>query len=158
MKKISVFLTIVLLLFFGANAYATWTITASIDKEGKIKDHRMQYEYMYRVKLECTSDASGTDYALLGDIMGKIKNSFLYLIKTVPGTGGDAPTGTFDLDIEDDNNDHLLDTDANPNDSNKFTVGHATLGVYPIIFDHVSVVIATLGDANKATIYLYFAK
>ncbi len=158
MKKIFTFITLAFLLLWGANVYAAWTITATVDKEGRIKDHHMQYEYVYRIKLACTSDASGTDYVMPSNIMGKIRNSWLYMIKTVPGTGGDAPTAAFDLDIEDDNDDHLLDTDANPNGSNKFTPGHATLGIFPIVFDHLSVVIATLGNANTATIYLYFAK
>jgi hypothetical protein len=158
MKKIFGLITLAILLFWGANSYAAWTITATIDREARIKPHAMQYEYLYRVKLACTSDATLTDYEFPGAIMGKVKNSFLYLIKTVPGTGGDAPTGTFDLDVEDDNNDHLLDTDANSNTATTFTVGSDTLGVFPPIFDHISVVIATLGDTNTATIYLYFAK
>jgi hypothetical protein len=92
------------------------------------------------------------------EIMDMIKGSWLYLIKTVPGTGGDVPTGVFDLDVEDDNNDHLLDTDANSNVANGFVAGNTTLNVFPPIMDEITVVIGTLGDTNTADIYLYFSK
>jgi hypothetical protein len=60
--------------------------------------------------------------------------------------------------VEDENNDHILDTDANSNTANTFTIGSDTLGVYPAIFDGLTVVIATLGNTKKTDVYLYFLK
>jgi hypothetical protein len=124
-----------------------WTITPTIHRIETIK-HQIYGDRLIIVKLACISDAS----------MDMIKGSWLYLIKTVPGTGGDVPTGVFDLDVEDDNNDHLLDTDANSNVANGFVKGNNTLNVFPPIMDEITVVIGTLGDTNTADIYLYFSK
>jgi hypothetical protein len=134
-----------------------WTITETLDKEqydgGKLK--------MFRVKLACTSDANASDHDVgsVNKNIGNVLNcSYLYMVKLVPGTGGDAPGGAFDLDIEDDNNDHILDSDANIHTANSFLPGSQTLGVFPMILDKCSIVCATLGNGNKADFYLYFSK
>jgi hypothetical protein len=145
----------------------SWTITPTIHKIKAIK-HQVLGDMMVVVKLACTSDASAGSITMKSTansatdtyrhIMDMIEGSWLYMIKTVPAGGGDAPAGTFDLDVEDDNNDHLLDTDANANDANTFTAGSNTLGVFPPIMDQITVVIATLGNTKKADVYLYFSK
>jgi hypothetical protein len=144
-----------------------WTITPTIHRIETIK-HQIYGDRLIIVKLACISDASGGTITMKAtsrdktdtyrEIMDMIKGSWLYLIKTVPGTGGDVPTGVFDLDVEDDNNDHLLDTDANSNVANGFVKGNNTLNVFPPIMDEITVVIGTLGDTNTADIYLYFSK
>jgi hypothetical protein len=119
-------------------------------------------EEMIEVKLACASDASGTDTDLSSTAMALIKGSYLYLMKVVPGTGDAAPTAAWDIDIEDENNHHILDTDSNSNSAVTFHAGSNTVGVYPPIGDFngakVSVVSATLGNENTADIYLYFVK
>jgi hypothetical protein len=134
-----------------------WTITETIEKE--------QYTggvlTMFRVKLACISDANASDHdvgSIDKNILNAINGSYLYLIKIVPGTGGDAPSGAFDLDIEDSENDHLVDSDANTEAANSFVSGSASLGVFPPIMGTCSLVCATLGAANTADIYLYFTR
>jgi hypothetical protein len=144
-----------------------WTISVSYHKDVRIK-HVLGGDTMVVLKVACVSDALGGSLAMKHrsidpgnsyvEYMDRIRGSWLYLMKTVPGTGGDQPTAAFDLDVEDENTDHILDTDSNANDANTFTVGSDTLGVYPPIFDYVGLEIGTLGDENTADIYLYFLK
>lgn len=134
-----------------------WTIVETVDQEHYVNGK----PNMLRVKLACTSDGSASDHdvgSVNKNVYNAICGSYLYLIKVVPGTGDDAPSGTFDLDIEDDNDDHLVDSDANASDANTFISGAQTIGLFPMILDKCSVVCATLGNGNKADIYLYFNK
>lgn len=139
-----------------------WTITETV-RVSKMKSQ--QGDELIEVKLDCASDANATDYDLSAAAMGAVKGSWLYAVKIVPGTGGDIPDAVFDLDIEDENNIHILDTDANPvapTGGATYHMGSATMGVYPPIGSHsgsqVSVVCATLGNGKDADIYLYFVK
>jgi len=144
-----------------------WTITVTHDESVRMK-HFLGGDRMEVVKFACTSDATGgtitlkhrdadpaNDYVHIMDV---IRGSWLYLFKYVPAAGGSAPAGTADIDVEDKNNDHILDTDANANDATTFVVGSDTLGVYPPIMNEITVVFATLGDTKKADLYLYFLK
>lgn len=145
----------------------SWTITPSFYKSKRIK-HGLGGDWMVVVKIACTSDASGGSLTMKSRqldpsnsyiaFMDEIQGSWLYLMKVVPGSGDDAPSGTFNIDIEDETAAHILDTDANASDATTFHTGSDTLGVYPVIFDHLGVEIATLGNGNKADIYLYFLK
>jgi len=137
-----------------------WTIT---ETPSQWFTQTTQGDRMIKIKLACTSDAGASDYDVTN--IARLRGSLLYLVKIVPGTGGDAPAGAFDLDIEDENNHHILDTDANPaapTGGATYHAGSNTMGVYPPIEDSasakVSLVCATLGDGNKADIYLYFVK
>jgi hypothetical protein len=117
------------------------------------------------VKLACTGDASAGTVTLKSTkadpgnsynaIMDEIRGSWLYLMKTVPSD----VDNTFDVDIENKTNDHILDTDANSNTANVFTLGANTLGVYPPILEEITVVIADIGaDQKTCEIYLYCLK
>ena len=129
-----------------------WTIVETVEV-WKMK-HEAGDE-MIRVKLVCTSDATGTDYDIVTDL---VRGTWLYMLKTVPVTGDDAPSGTFDLDVEDEDNLHILDTNANSNTAPSASAGDTTLKIFPPVLEKCSVVIATLGTGKKATIYLYFVK
>jgi hypothetical protein len=137
-----------------------WTITEHTPVVTKMKIY--SWDTLIKVRLQCTSDASSSDYDLVATM---IKGSYLYLVKIVPGTGADEPDAAFDLDIEDELDVHLLDTDDNaaaPTGGATYHGGHETMGVYPPIEKEsttkVSVVCATLGNGKKADIYLYFTK
>ena len=144
----------------------SWTITPSFHKNVKMK-HTLGGDSMIVLRLECTSDAGAGSITMktteedpsgsYKEYMNAIRGSWLWMVKTVPD-GTLVPDGTFDLDVEDENNDHILDTDANSNTANTFTIGSDTLGVYPAIFDGITVVIATLGNTKKTDVYLYFLK
>lgn len=148
---------------------STFTATATIDEVRRIK-HILGGDMMYVLKI---SFASGDDAAAptitlkstkadpgnaYNAIMDQLTGSWLYLMKTVPGSGGAAPTAAFDVDIEDKLNHHILDTDSNSETAYGFVAGSDTLGVYPPIMEEITVVSADLGDANTADIYLYFLK
>lgn|SRR4030067_1173892 len=141
-----------------------WTITETI-RHFRMKRsgwNLPQAETLVEIKLACTSDAGASDYDI--ENMDQIKGSYLYLCKIVPATGGDIPAAVFDLDIEDENDNHILDTIGNPvapTGGATYHQGSATMGVYPPVGDHVtsqvSLACATLGDGNKADVYLYFS-
>lgn len=137
---------------------STWTITSKIDFSEAMKHNLGEWLFRVKVSLASGDDASASDYDLPANIISEIRGSWLYLIKTVPGTGGAAPSAAFDLDIEDDNDDHILDTNARSETATSWTIGSDTLGVYPPILGTCSVVCADLGDANTTDIYMYFLK
>jgi len=148
---------------------STFSVTATMDEVRRIK-HVFAGDYMYVLKLAFTSgDDAATPTITLkstkadpansyNELMDQITGSWLYLMKTVPGSGGAAPTAAFDVDVEDKLNHHILDTDSNSETAAGFVIGSATLGVYPPIMEEITVVLADLGDANTADIYLYFLK
>ena len=136
-----------------------WTIVESA-RVSRIKHG--SFEAMVKVRLTCTSDAGASDYDIVSPM---IKGSYLYAVKIMPGAGADAPAAPFDMDIEDEGNFHILDTDANPTAPTggaTYHTGSASMGVFPPIEDFpetkVSVVCATLGTGNKVVIDLFFAK
>ena len=138
----------------------TWSVAETLHESRTVRN----LEHINVVKLVLTAgdDASASDYDL-GSASSPINKDYwqgstLYLMKVVPGVTTETPTGTFDIDIEDENDDHLLDTDANANDSNTFISGSDTLGLFPPILKTCSVVMADIGDANTVTLYLYFWK
>jgi len=135
-----------------------WTVTETLHDSRMVRGG----EHINVIKLVMTGDGNASDYDL-GSASSPVdkdlwQGSTLYLVKVVPATGDDAPTGTFDIDLEDDNDDHILDTDANANDANAFHIGSNTLGIFPPIMTTLSVVCADIGDGNKITLYLYFWK
>ncbi|MCP4262752.1 MAG: hypothetical protein GY774_35385 [Planctomycetes bacterium] len=141
-----------------------WTVTATIDDTIAMK-HHLGGDRITVLKLACIGDASagtvtlkstnadpGNDY---NAVMDEIRGSWLYLMKTVPSD----VDNTFDVDIEDKLNDHILDTNANSNTANTFTTGADTLGVYAPILEEITVVIADIGaDQKTCEIYLYCLK
>jgi hypothetical protein len=128
-----------------------WTITETVKHKKMISQAG---DELIIVKLACISDANACDYPITSDIAG----SWLYLVKIVPSAAPNAPTGVFDLDIEDDTDAHILDTDGNSVSATAWHIGSSTVGVFPPIFDTCSVVCATLGDTKRADIYLYFTR
>ena len=148
----------------------SWTITPTISYSEKAQiKHALYGDMCIVLRLACVSDANtgtvtlrttaasgaSTNYP---DIMDQIAHSTLYLMEVVPGAGGDAPSAAFDIDIENKRNSHILDTDSNSHTATSFTAGSDTLGLFPPIFEEITIVIGTLGDANTADIYLYFWK
>jgi hypothetical protein len=108
------------------------------------------------VTLTSGNDASASDYDIT-TYARNIKGMFLYEVRLVPGTGGATPTGAYDLDIEDEDDTHILDTDANSNVANAAHQGSDTLHRDPMILDTVSIVCADLGDANTVMVRLFFS-
>lgn len=108
------------------------------------------------ISLACVSDANASAYAI-DDYLDEIKGMFLYLIKVVPGTGGDAPGGAFNLDLQDADDTPIIDVDGVANNANTFIEGSEELGRDPMILDALNLVCATLGAANTARIDLYFS-
>jgi hypothetical protein len=141
-----------------------WTVTATMDASIPMK-HVLGGDWIKVVKLACVGDASAGTVTLkstnadpgnaYNDIMNEVRGSWLYLMKTNPSD----VDNTFDVDIEDKDNHHILDTDANSNTAATFTTGADTLGVYPPILEEITVVIADIGaDQKTCEIYLYFLK
>lgn len=135
-----------------------WTVTEALHESRMVRG----LEHINVIKVSMTGDGNASDYDL-GSASSPVdkdywQGSTLYLVKIVPGTGADAPSGTFDLDIEDENDDHLLDTDANANDENTFISGSDTLGLFAPITRTCSIVCADVGSANTLDVYLYFWK
>ena len=87
-----------------------WTITETV-KSYPTNIHKA--EEVVDVVLECISDANATDYDVTAATMQKIRGGYLYEMKVSPGSGADAPSAAFDIDIEDSDDAHILDTDSN---------------------------------------------
>lgn len=138
----------------------TWSVTEELHESRMIRGN--EHINVIKVGLTAGDDASVSDYDLGSAATSVDKDywqgSTLYMVKLVPGTGGAAPSGTFDLDIEDENDDHMLDTDSNTNTANSFILGSETLGIFPPMTRTCSVVCADIGDANTVDVYLYFWK
>jgi len=143
-----------------------WTITPTIHRdENKAIKHELYGDRCVVLRLACISDANtgtitlrteraggvSTNYP---DIMEQVAGSTLYLMEIVPGN----PAAAFDVDIENKRNSHILDTDSNSHTATSFVGGSNTLGLFPPIFEEITVVIGTLGDTKTADIYLYFWK
>jgi len=131
-----------------------WTITETIDKRAAISI--LGGSEMFRVKLACTADASGTDYDLTSP---SIKGSYLYMVKTVPGAGGDAPGGVYQIELEDEEDTPLLTLAGLSTSATEVNPGSASIGVFPPILKGLSLVVNDqVGNANTITVYLYFTK
>ena len=107
------------------------------------------------ISLAMTSDTGASAYAV-DTYLKNIKGMFLHSVKFIPGTGGDAPSGTYDCDFEDVNATHILDTDANSATVPGYVDGTVTLNFSPMIEDYLKVVAATLGNGNKTTVKMMF--
>lgn len=141
-----------------------WTITATIDEVYGVC-HPMGYE-MVVVKLDCISDASGTDTDLKTVMeasekgsFGRILGGWQYGCKVVPGTGDDVPSGTFSIDFQDADNFSWIDENDLAVDAVDWISGADEAdGQYGIVEKTCSFVSTTLGDANTAVFYLYVLK
>jgi len=128
-----------------------WTITETVEIQPvgiKGKEEEIT------IKLVCESDANGTDYDITESTMRLIRGGYLREMYVVPGSGADEPSAAFNIDLEDENDYHLLDTDSNAADANTAHDGATTMGHYPVIRKRLSFVPATLGDGNTATVYI----
>jgi hypothetical protein len=147
---------------------AAFTPTVTVDEIKAIK-HEVLGDKIIIVKIACVDTDGDTGASLTmkstrnsptdtyRHIMDIVEGSWLYLMEVVPGTGGDAPTAAFDVDIENKRNSHILD-ETPIHTATSFFSGSDTLGVFPPIMDQITVEIGALGAANKADIYLYFSK
>lgn len=131
-----------------------WTIVESIDRRKNI--NLLGGTEVLRVKLVCTADAAGVDYDLTS---ASVKGSYLYMVKTVPGTAGDAPSGVYQVQIQDDEDTPLLTLAGLSTTATEINAGSVTIGVFPPILEKCSFVVNDqVGDGNKITVYLYFTK
>lgn len=151
MKRLLQLITFLTLLFFAGSAMAAWTCTEGRKVYGPDKSKVI-------IIVTCAGDGSGATYDLdtyLSDVIGY----HLWTLYVIPGTGGTAPDAAFDIDIEDSNDFHLLDTDANSHTTQTWNVGSDTLGQYPLIKDAVSIVFADIGTAaDTVVVELHFVK
>jgi hypothetical protein len=138
-----------------------WTFVETLHDSKLIRNG----EHINCIKVAATNDAAASagTYSLGATATTALlkpywQGSTLHLLKIVPGTGGDAPTGTFDLDVEDDTSGHILDTDANSLSATTYKAGTTTISAAPPIMTTCTIVIADLGDTNKVDVYLYFWK
>ena len=135
-----------------------WTITQTIDDNQEMTN-RKDFE-MIKIKLACVSDAGAADDALSTEVMQYIKNSFLWLVICDPGTGGDAPDAAVRMQLENEDGIYIFDSGAAGIAALDDTIlaGSWSAGMPPPIFDTLTFRCETLGDANTADFYLYFAK
>lgn len=136
-----------------------WTITQTIDDNGMLT-WEGRFEVIV-VKLACASDASASgDIALEAAIMEMVNNSFLWFVACDPGAGGAAPDAAFQLQLKDKNGLAVYDSGSGgiAEDADTFQPGAKAAGMPPPFFRTVTFVCGTLGNANTADFYLYFAK
>ena len=153
MKKLTQLLVAVaIVLFLTSQSWATWTITESR------RTYKHQGSKTTIITLACISDGSAGAYDIT-TYMNDIKGLYFYSMAVTPGSGGVAPDNTFDIDVEDADDFHILDTNANSNTAKTWHLGLATLGQYPMVKDLISLVIADIGTAaDEITIELFFGE
>ena len=101
----------------------------------------------------CTCTLDTDDYE--NDLLGQ----YLYTVEVVPGTGSVAPDAAFDLDVEDDNAFHMVDTDSNSHTTTTWNPGNGTLGQYPKVRTGIVLELGDMGTAgDQATIHLVGAQ
>ncbi len=135
-------------LLLASNAIAAWTCVEQTPREYSNGNTTLE--------VVCTADAGAGAYDISDHIV-KLKGRYLYQLKIIPGTGDEEPTGTFDVDIEDEEDDHLLDTDANAADANTFHFAHKTIDGFPMIRESLSIVAGAIGADNTVTFRFFFA-
>lgn len=148
MRKLLLAIAVSLIFLTASVGNAAWTVT---ETSHPIK---VRGSEALIITLACISDASGKDYELTTSVIG----FYLYDVRTVPGSGGDAPTAAYDLDVEDELNFHLMDIDSLSTTATQLTKGSNTVGIFPHMSSQPSVVLGTLGNLNTNTIYLRFVK
>ena len=133
-----------------------WTITETRHASKPMKSQAG--DEVNVIKLACVSDGSGCDYDLTQ--LSYIKNSWLWLVVCIPGTGGDQPSAAFQLQLQNELDVSLYDSGSGgiAHDANTVSPGTVSAGMPPPFFDTVSFVCGTLGDTNTADFYLYFTK
>ena len=81
------------------------------------------------------------------------------MVKTVPGSGGDAPSGVYQIELEDDEDTPLLTLTGLSTSATEVNPGSASIGVFPMVLDKFSLVVNDqVGNANVITVYLYFTR
>lgn len=107
-------------------------------------------QLLRRIKVEWTSDSSGDANGTATDpIYGLI-----YEIKTVPGSGDDAPTDDYDVTLIDADGADLLG--GNGADRDTANAEWAKPNTFPKVVDGAfTPTIANAGSANSGTLYIY---
>lgn len=114
-----------------------------------------------------TSDGSACTVTLGNDTnyyIDDFKGALIYALEVVPGTASVAPDAAFDIDLENANAFHLLDTNSNSNTATTWNLGDATLGDYPPVRCASSNcsgdLVLEMGDmgtaGDQATIHIHF--
>lgn len=142
----------------------SWTITPTIDDKATIK-HQIHGDECVVLKLVCTSDASSGSVTLKSkrvsgytssnypELMDQIADSTLYAVYSDPG----SPDAAFTVAVTDKNS-LTMYSESHSNSADDYNPGSATLGVFPPIFDQITITLGTLGTNNTASVYLYFWK
>jgi len=132
-----------------------WTITQTID-EIQAMTQQSDFEII-KVKLACVSDTGAADDDLSTDVMKFVKNSFLWLVICDPGSGFDTAV---QMQLQNEDGISIFDSGAAgiSNTADTLLAGSWSAGMPPPVFGTCTFVCETLGDANTATFYLYFAK
>ena len=155
-KFVKLFVMIAALAFISTPAFATWTITQTVDE--RISIRTSIGEKMVVVKLACVVDGSSSGtVAIQESILREIQGTWLYMVKFVPGTAD----VDFNFDVVDKDGDALLDTASNTFAATSFVTGYETLNVWPLILRYCGVIIDGTGaitNAKTLDIYIYFVK
>ena len=125
-----------------------WTVTTTYDAFPVMLNGSSE---MVVISIACVSDASGHSMQLSDHLMQLIRGGYLYEMVVKPDSG-DAPSATWDIDLEDYDAQHILDTDDNATDAITSHAGSATLGYYPVIERTLRFVSASLGNTKKAVV------
>lgn len=123
---------------------------------GSITETIYQNKGLYEVRVVWTCDASGdVSVALSGETMSTIVGKDIVAVVTIPGSGDDAPTASYDAYIKDADSIDLL---GNAAMNRSATAGEivvpytgAVYGSSPIYGD-LTVVVANAGEVKKGTI------
>lgn len=128
-----------------------WTVTESVQMNRRARDGIKKKS----IKLECTSDGSGTSHAIES---GGLRGLFLYGVKYIPSGAPDAPGTAPTITITDALGATLFNEAPTAAATAQWLGGDLTIGQMPLVDDALTIALTTLDDTKKADFIFQFVE
>jgi hypothetical protein len=151
MSKKVLFLVFLLVLFFAPTSHAAWDVSVSLyaNAEGKS---------VFKVELTGDGNALSQNIGPLlnAALSAKVTSGrWVYRFKTIPGTGGDAPSGTYTVTLTDRFGDTATLPDRSTSATEKGKISSYTdSGGYLVMYGYLLLTCTDIGNENTTAIYL----
>ena len=106
-----------------------------------------------RLKIECTSDASGYTYTIPGN---DLRGAYVYALTTDPDDTV-PPSAPYNISFADDVGPSLLNISGASTSTSEEWPAHATIGIFPLVFNP-KLEFTTLGNGKKTSVLIKFEK
>lgn len=163
MKKLFFLVLLIFALALPAMCLAASTVVETIDYHQRIQDQEvvvLKYVITADAAAGTVSDitvASWTVDDLSPSKQVNLLNFYVYGLETVPGSGGDQPNA-YTVDLKNAVGRSVLDIAARSQTAVEWVKGSETDGVFPPVTADMTLAIGDLGNSNKTTVYIYYAR